>query len=1213
MSAMVCRGALLALAFTLALPGLSGAQEGCSSTNSPFGLCDARRPMVDIQAASPLAGKPATLSAYSPGRGVAYAWDLDADGAFDDATGPTVRPTFATGTHRVAVRATDQDGRTAQATRTLTTHATNLPPSTTFMYVTPSWPRVGEPVTVSTFVSDPDTDVVRVEFDRDGDGVYELQQPFDGTAEELASTTITFASAGEKKVGIRVVDDAGATGETVTTIDVHAENLPPVASISSVEVARPGAEITLTANASDVDGTIANYAFDLDGDGTFERDNGSSPSLTTSFATAGTKRVGLKVTDNGGAAVTSRRTIEIKEGGEPPSVQIYRQIAARSFYASASDPDGGIVEYAWDLDDDGDFDDLVGQYASSATLPPSTTGTVTVAVRVTDQDGLTATDRYTLVLTDDPPEAPSVVHSPQQPRVGQSVSINLTNTPWDFESVEWDLDGNGFGPPSTTPVATTVFASPGAHVVRVRITDAKGRSAVGRTAVNVSPATGNLVPYVQISLFAARVGQPASFSAYTVDADGSVASYAWDTDGDGEFDDGTQPGTTHTFATAGEHEVAVRVTDDQGATFTQVRTVIVHVENRAPVVAVTTNKPLTGRSLRLAPGEEAQLYPGALYADDPFSAFDWDLDGDGAYDDATGSPVTVSFSTPGTRTIGLRATDIGGLTGTATLDIVVVDPVANRAPTVTVSVPASTRPGVVTSLSATASDPDGDFLTYTWDTDGDGEFDDGTGAYLPYSYTTAGVYEVSVKASDGRGGERVAMKTIHVTDHALPPAIIDFYFTSVVRAGRPARFSVWAGGTEPGGTTQLTFDLDGDGEFDDTPLGSFGSYTWTFPDTTPRTVAVKATDGAGRSSVRSLTVHPGGENVPPTASIIAEGTPVAGQTVVLHSGSIDPDGPTPTAEWDLDGDGDYDDATGQRVEVPIPAPGTYTVGLRVTDEEGATATATRTVTVGTRPPVAAFTVSDSSPDVGEEITLTSTSTDPDGGPVTAFWDLDNDGAFDDATGPVATTSFATAGARLVGLKVRDAGGDNGIEYKRIEVGGSSEPAPTPTPTPTPTVTATPTPTPSATASPTPTPTPTPTATASPNPLPAPPDPPAPPAPEPDTTAPALTVTVPATKLAALLKGGLTLRLSCSEPCSVTVAATVDKATAKRLKLGKSRQLARGTTSLPQSITKAVKLKLGAKVKKALRKQRTLKLRVTITAVDAAGNRKESTRTVTVRK
>jgi hypothetical protein len=60
--------------------------------------------------------------------------------------------------------------------------------------------------------------------------------------------------------------------------------------------------------------------------------------------------------------------------------------------------------------------------------------------------------------------------------------------------------------------------------------------------------------------------------------------------------------------------------------------------------------------------------------------------------------------------------------------------------------------------------------------------------------------------------------------------------------------------------------------------------------------------------------------------------------------------------------------------------------------------------------------------VGEEVTFVSYSDDHDGRIVEQAWDLDGDGVFSDATGPLVTRRFWAAGTRTVTLRVRDAQG-----------------------------------------------------------------------------------------------------------------------------------------------------------------------------------------------
>ena len=61
-------------------------------------------------------------------------------------------------------------------------------------------------------------------------------------------------------------------------------------------------------------------------------------------------------------------------------------------------------------------------------------------------------------------------------------------------------------------------------------------------------------------------------------------------------------------------------------------------------------------------------------------------------------------------------------------------------------------PLAVTFDGSGSSDPDpGDTLTYAWDLDGDGQFDDSTGAQPSWTYASAGTIAVRLQTSDGHG------------------------------------------------------------------------------------------------------------------------------------------------------------------------------------------------------------------------------------------------------------------------------------------------------------------------------------------------------------------------------------------------------------------------------------------------------------------------------
>ncbi|HTK44158.1 MAG TPA: PQQ-dependent sugar dehydrogenase, partial [Patescibacteria group bacterium] len=122
--------------------------------------------------------------------------------------------------------------------------------------------------------------------------------------------------------------------------------------------------------------------------------------------------------------------------------------------------------------------------------------------------------------------------------------------------------------------------------------------------------------------------------------------------------------------------------------------------NQPPVAAITAN-PTSG------PTPLTVQFSGAGSSDPEGSAltYEWDLDGDGAYDDATGVSTQWTYSTPGDVVVGLRVTDDAQLSGTATKTI----SVANNPPTPVISTPVAGttwKVGDLISFSGSATDPE---------------------------------------------------------------------------------------------------------------------------------------------------------------------------------------------------------------------------------------------------------------------------------------------------------------------------------------------------------------------------------------------------------------------------------------------------------------------------------------------------------------------------
>ncbi|MGH2475242.1 MAG: PKD domain-containing protein, partial [Candidatus Limnocylindrales bacterium] len=71
-----------------------------------------------------------------------------------------------------------------------------------------------------------------------------------------------------------------------------------------------------------------------------------------------------------------------------------------------------------------------------------------------------------------------------------------------------------------------------------------------------------------------------------------------------------------------------------------------------------------------------------------------------------------------------------------------------------------------------SSDPDGDALTYAWDLDGDGAFDDGTAATASFTYTQPSTYAATLRVTDPSGASGTDSVPISV-GNTPPTAAID--------------------------------------------------------------------------------------------------------------------------------------------------------------------------------------------------------------------------------------------------------------------------------------------------------------------------------------------------------------------------------------------------------------------------------------------------------
>ena len=161
---------------------------------------------------------------------------------------------------------------------------------------------------------------------------------------------------------------------------------------------------------------------------------------------------------------------------------------------------------------------------------------------------------------------------------------------------------------------------------------------------------------------------------------------------------------------------------------------------------------------------------------------------------------------------------------------------------------------------------------------------------------------------------------------------------------------------------------------------------------------------------------PGAAQAAPVAAFtVSPAAPVTGELITFTSVST---GDVTTLDWDLDADGQFNDGHGATAQRAYATPGRYLVSLRASGPTG-TATQSQWIEVGNRPPLVSLTFSPATPVAGQVVSLAVAASDPDGSVAAIAWDLNGDGVFADASGPVASIAFPGPGAYPVAVRVTD--------------------------------------------------------------------------------------------------------------------------------------------------------------------------------------------------
>ncbi len=224
---------------------------------------------------------------------VRYEWDFEGDGSFDrsETVGRDQSFTYNTpGNYSATLRVTDNQGE--QATGTVVISVDNEPPEVS-VNLNPSNGQIPLTVNISATATDSDG-IAQFEWDYNGDGIFD-----ETTITGVAANT--YNTEGSFQARLRVTDNLGAvTTLTIPTLEVNAlaAGSPSVTLTGSPIQGNPPLAVTLSASATEPDGgTIDQYEWDVDGDGTYDETT-TTASLQTAYNGIGTFYPRVRVTDS---------------------------------------------------------------------------------------------------------------------------------------------------------------------------------------------------------------------------------------------------------------------------------------------------------------------------------------------------------------------------------------------------------------------------------------------------------------------------------------------------------------------------------------------------------------------------------------------------------------------------------------------------------------------------------------------------------------------------------------------------------------------------------------------------------------------------------------------------------------------------------------------------------------------------------------------------
>lgn len=419
----------------------------------------------------------------------------------------------------------------------------------------------------------------------------------------------------------------------------------------------------------------------------------------------------------------------------------------------SSDPDGEIIAYEWDFNDDGDFTDASGDKVKHTF---DQIGKYKVTLRVTDNNQEFATDQKEVDVNEGDEPKPKIaildVEDLKLPLAKDktytfdaSESYSPVGT---ITKYEWDF-GDG-SKPVLTRMANHMFEKEGIYEVTLKVFDEKELEGKTVLKVQVGPATSSPKAVIETTPreLTGTVPFRVSFDgSKSTDPNNDIVDYEWDFDADSTFDDLGKT-VSYTYNKAGDYTAVLRITDaakNQGTSEVKIKVSAQTIQARVSANPTQGEAPLT-----VAFDASASSYP-----DGQIVSYKWDF-GDGSPARLDIAKITYRYTTIGNFEAKVTAISSDGKESIANIPVTVRP----------VSVTACFNPTVESGPAplTVTFDPQcsrGSILQYSWDFAG---LDTTRNRKPTFTFEQPGDYTVTLEVSDNQNIVDTFNKVIKVTD-----------------------------------------------------------------------------------------------------------------------------------------------------------------------------------------------------------------------------------------------------------------------------------------------------------------------------------------------------------------------------------------------------------------------------------------------------------------